>query len=116
MNENNILSDRTVEGLKEGLLAILRHEIQYNFARLKKQIDKEEVERLNMDSSIPSWCDVKNYDECTYLGAEELEGCLILTNDAPDDDEASGYALILTTRGQTRYVLPIDLAFMGVVE
>ena len=35
----------------------------------EKQMDGEEVETLNMDSSIPSWCDVKNYDECTYLGA-----------------------------------------------
>ena len=98
------------------LLNILRHEMQYNFSRLQKQINGEEVEEIKRDCTIPSWLDVKNYDESTYLGADDLKGCLILHNDAPDDDEVSSYSLILTAKGETRYVLPIDLAFMGVVE
>jgi len=101
---------------EKDLLSTLRHEMQYNFSRLQKQINGETVEELNQECEIPSWRDVRNYDEMTFLGADDLDGCLILTNDAPDDDEASGYALILTRKGETRYVLPVDLAFMGVIE
>jgi hypothetical protein len=101
---------------EKNLLSTLRHEMQYNFSRLQKQINGDEVETLNRGCEIPSWRDVKNYDESTYLGADDLKGCLILHNDAPEDDEVSSYSLILTGKGETRYVLPIDLAHMGVVE